>query len=274
MAQIKFNNISIGSEWTQNQLASEWGYRDYNAIRRGIVTPSGQNVIVLFVTNKKVKEAVQYVDRLDGDILYMSGQSKHGTDKRLLNNLGGGEDIIHLFYRDEHHTPFIYYGECLLINTKINEDTPSEFQFLIKPNGMEFDDESLLDYIANVPNTPNSPEQDFINRIDGIKKMTTHIRYERNPKNREAAIKSQGHICKICGFDFNKVYGPELSRDFIEVHHIQQVSEGEKVIDPEKDLIVVCSNCHRMLHRKKSGNISIEKIKVLPGVEKLRVLFS
>lgn len=270
MARVNFDNIITGSEWTQKQLADEWGYKSYDAIRRGIVTPSQENIIILFVTENKVKEAVQYKDRLDGDVLYMAGQEKHGTDNRLLNNLNGGEDQIHLFYREEHHTPFVYYGRCCLISAKINVDRPSEFQFLLDFNGTEFDDESLLDYIANVPNTPNAPEEEIVSRVDGIRKLTTHIRYERNPKNREAAIKLQGHKCKICGFDFDEVYGSELAREFIEVHHIRQVSEGEMVIDPAKDLIVVCSNCHRMLHRKKSGNISIEDLRELPGVKSYR----
>ena len=56
--------------------------------------------------------------------------------------------------------------------------------------------------------------------------------------------------CSICGFDFEKNYG-ELGKGFIHVHHIVPVSKigPNYIIDPVKDLIPVCPNCHAMLHR-------------------------
>lgn len=47
------------------------------------------------------------------------------------------------------------------------------------------------------------------------------------------------------------------------MHHIKPLSglEEEVVVDPEQDLICVCSNCHRMLHRFKSYIVSVEELK-------------
>lgn len=61
-----------------------------------------------------------------------------------------------------------------------------------------------------------------------------------------------GYKCAICGFDFEKMYGA-LGKDYIEVHHIVPLSKirREYIIDPEKDLIPLCSNCHSMIHRGK-----------------------
>lgn len=75
-------------------------------------------------------------------------------------------------------------------------------------------------------------------------------RYERNPVNRELCLAANGYQCRICGFDFEKVYGT-IGHNFIHVHHIDPVSEHkeEYVIDPVNDLIPVCPNCHAMLHR-------------------------
>ena len=97
---------------------------------------------------------------------------------------------------------------------------------------------------------------------EGKKKVYYTTKYERNSKNREAAIRIHGTKCMICGFDFEETYG-ELGKGYIEVHHIKPLSELEEevVIDPEKDLICVCSNCHRMLHRFKSYIISVEELK-------------
>ncbi len=75
-------------------------------------------------------------------------------------------------------------------------------------------------------------------------------RYERNPINRQLCLIANGYICKICGFDFEKTYG-EIGYHFIHVHHIVPVSESQEEyeIDPVKDLIPVCPNCHAMLHK-------------------------
>lgn len=87
-------------------------------------------------------------------------------------------------------------------------------------------------------------------------------RYERDPRNRNAAIKIHGTKCMACGFDFEKMYG-ERGKDYIEVHHVVPLSsrDAEVKIDPGKDLIVVCSNCHRMIHRKKNQVLSLDELK-------------
>ncbi|MDA1777978.1 MULTISPECIES: HNH endonuclease [Bacillus cereus group] len=86
-------------------------------------------------------------------------------------------------------------------------------------------------------------------------------RYERNPVNRARAIEIHGTSCKACGFNFEKVYG-ERGKDFIEIHHLKPLFTlgKESDIDPENDLIPVCSNCHRMIHRKKDEVLDIEEL--------------
>ena len=84
----------------------------------------------------------------------------------------------------------------------------------------------------------------------GVKKVEIN-RYERNPLNRELCLAANGYTCKICGFNFEEHYG-ELGHHFIHVHHIVPISFMSEayIIDPLKDLIPVCPNCHAMLHRK------------------------
>ena len=96
---------------------------------------------------------------------------------------------------------------------------------------------------------------------EGKKKVYYTTKYERSTKNREAAIRIHGTKCMICGFDFEEKYG-ELGKGYIEVHHIRPLSEidEEVVVNPETDLICVCSNCHRMLHRFRSYIVSVEEL--------------
>ncbi|NTW69785.1 MAG: hypothetical protein HGB23_08055 [Chlorobiaceae bacterium] len=57
--------------------------------------------------------------------------------------------------------------------------------------------------------------------------------------------------CEVCSFDFSKKYG-ELGNGFIEAHHKKPVSSLQgKETTKIADLALVCSNCHRMLHRGK-----------------------
>ena len=76
-------------------------------------------------------------------------------------------------------------------------------------------------------------------------------KYERDPRNRAAAISAHGYACLACGFDFKKSYG-ELGANFIIVHHIVPVSQlgPDYLIDPARDLVSLCANCHAMIHRE------------------------
>lgn len=104
------------------------------------------------------------------------------------------------------------------------------------------------------------PAPDFMR--EGGRERVTLNKYERNPKARAACIAAHGTACAVCGIDFGKAYGPEFVGK-IEVHHIVPISEiGEEyVVDPVRDLVPVCPNCHTALHSKKDGVYSIEELK-------------
>lgn len=92
--------------------------------------------------------------------------------------------------------------------------------------------------------------------VEGATKRVVVNAYERNPKARALCIQHHGCRCAICGFDFSAVYGEEIGRGFIHVHHTKPISEqaavvGVYVIDPINDLVPVCPNCHAMLHSRK-----------------------
>ena len=80
-------------------------------------------------------------------------------------------------------------------------------------------------------------------------------------KKKEIYHRQHGKLdCEVCGFDFNAVYG-ELGSGYIEAHHRVPLSElsGESKTRLD-DLALVCSNCHRMLHRE-INTLSVDELK-------------
>lgn len=83
-------------------------------------------------------------------------------------------------------------------------------------------------------------------------RFRAHRRVERNPMVSKRVKDAQGLICKACGFDFRKEYPGIKRNDYIEAHHLVPISllKGQKIRrDPLTDFAVLCSNCHRMIHR-------------------------
>lgn len=95
--------------------------------------------------------------------------------------------------------------------------------------------------------TPSRIEPSY---VEGALSSKKSAYYERNPKARRACVEKHGWACLICGFNFIERYG-KIGEGFIEVHHRRPISDcgGEYIVDPVRDLIPVCPNCHAMLHR-------------------------
>lgn len=84
---------------------------------------------------------------------------------------------------------------------------------------------------------------------EGAVQQVLTTRQERNRKARLACLEHHGCSCRGCGFDFGRFYGPD-AEGMIEVHHLHPLSRTKKSrkVDPVKDLIPLCSNCHRVVH--------------------------
>lgn len=100
-------------------------------------------------------------------------------------------------------------------------------------------------------------------QTEGTPQEIRSIRYERNHINRELCLHMKGHSCAVCGMNFFDTYGI-IGKDFIEVHHTTPVSEMDEdfVLNIERDLVPLCSNCHSMVHRKKPP-YSIHEMKMI-----------
>lgn len=94
-----------------------------------------------------------------------------------------------------------------------------------------------------------------------------HKLRERNQaviKSAKEAFKQKNNklYCQVCSFDFQSKYG-DIGADFIEGHHTLPISELKGEVKTKiKDVALVCSNCHRMLHRRRPW-LKMEELKKL-----------
>lgn len=129
-----------------------------------------------------------------------------------------------------------------------SDSLPSETEFLADLR------QALITYRGLVDNDEWEGEEEEIpagKGIEDLTKLRTHKRLERNSKLARDAKKHLGYICQACDFDFHKFYG-SIGENFIEAHHLRSLwtMKGKKVeLDPRADFVVLCPNCHRMIHR-------------------------
>jgi hypothetical protein len=92
--------------------------------------------------------------------------------------------------------------------------------------------------------------------IEGRRLLRLHKLKERKPRlvrrKKRATLQATGRLmCEACGFDFAQVYG-KLGYGFAGCHHRTPLASLDgSVATRLEDLAIVCSNCHRMLHRSR-----------------------
>jgi len=187
-----------------------------------------------------------------------------------------GEDInekyrnpngVYMKLMNFHHFNPNHLGKGLSGGSKLDEMIFNEFQNNI----------SKLHKISNsITRVINSDEPILVDDVDddddfisqeGKLLTRTHRYRERDKKivkqKKNKVLKQTGSLkCEGCGFDFSETYG-EHGKGFVECHHtkpISEMSDGEKTT--LKDLSLVCSNCHRMIHRHKPW-LTIEELRKL-----------
>jgi predicted HNH restriction endonuclease len=116
------------------------------------------------------------------------------------------------------------------------------------------------DFQENEALTGEFPEGGVIERILKTRKRKNEIIQlaKENFKRKHGKL-----YCQVCGFDFEKIYG-KIGKDFIEGHHTIAVCDmtPEHKTKPE-DIAMLCSNCHRMVHRTRPRLTMQELTKLL-----------
>jgi len=100
--------------------------------------------------------------------------------------------------------------------------------------------------------------------LEGRRRITLSNAHERSAQLRREAIRLHGTDCHGCGFSFGATYGA-LGDGFIEIHHLDPLfKRGEGITDPAVDLVPLCANCHRMVHRTEDV-LDLDALRALLG---------
>lgn len=197
----------------------------------------------------------------------------------------GEKKVIKFLYRDRLFNVFIQKSDQERSLTRlfwhkdlkqfINEMYPVHYR-LFKSGGKQTSVINMSIYKTDVRDiyefefsraiTDEANQNDLENRLgnlEGDLYQTSTIKHKRSYDNRKKAISIHGLSCNICGFNFEDTYG-DIGSDFIEVHHKKPLSEadGSILIEPSKDLITLCANCHRMIHRIPGKILTINELKL------------
>jgi 5-methylcytosine-specific restriction protein A len=118
------------------------------------------------------------------------------------------------------------------------------YRALTYRGGIDAEPEAQADVTREFALTPTS--------IFEMRKYAFHRKIERSSVAGKAAKTFHGIRCQACDLSFNERYG-EIGKGFIEAHHLRPISTLEEGIavsyEVATDFAVLCSNCHRMIHR-------------------------
>lgn len=131
-------------------------------------------------------------------------------------------------------------GALMLSDQDLNSNLVGEFLL------------GLRDYSPSEMNfAPEKASETPVFTRENFAKFRVHRAVERNKKIPADVKKLQGYSCLVCGFNFFNVYGI-LGKNYIEAHHVVPISENigsVRTVDLWEDFVVLCANCHRMIHR-------------------------
>jgi 5-methylcytosine-specific restriction protein A len=129
-------------------------------------------------------------------------------------------------------------------------------RFLSQPDVMHAMAESIRVSVGSgePPDFPADTGYEGESQMEGRYLLRWHAYRERNPALRQrkiASVVATGRplSCEVCDFDFAEFYG-DRGRGYIECHHVEPLHVGGERARTIRDLALLCSNCHRMIHSK------------------------
>jgi 5-methylcytosine-specific restriction protein A len=199
-----------------------------------------------------VQELSLYLRSLDRDAALSSGYRSPGSVQLKLENIRTAHpDYVGKPTRGARLDRLVL--EAFLSDPEGMHETAKQLRADASLAEMRKDD---ADEYPEVGELDRLDVDDVVLALEGAVKRRWATARERDPKLRKQKIaqsmRVRGEVsCEVCGFDFARAY-PKHGDGYIEVHHRIPLHVSGEVPNTLDDLILLCANCHRMIHRKKT----------------------
>jgi len=124
------SQLKPGDVYTRADLERRFGIHDAT-LKTGIFRPLGHDSVWLFITIDKTSDRTQYGDRLDGDDLWMEGQTKRRKDALLIGHESSGLELLLFLRKDRYEfegAGFRYEGPFRYVSHDVGAPgTPNRF---------------------------------------------------------------------------------------------------------------------------------------------------
>lgn len=196
-----------------------------------------------------------------------------GIDAQILSNRNDtyfSQKVRNLKSHDTltKHGYAVYKGGmyCITSNGRLLvENNKENINYILSSNFDYIDVKTTFGKVYKSRTSDITPYNEIIS--EGASKIVTTKAYERSDRLRKAAIEhfsKNGIItCDCCGFEFATFYGEVFGKSCIEIHHLKPIfqyaskSIVQTIDSALKNLLPVCPNCHRVIHK---NNITAEMI--------------
>jgi 5-methylcytosine-specific restriction protein A len=221
----------------------------YFSPNRGSIDKKNSRIIELSETLRSLPLNIERIDPV-------KFRNVNGVARKLSNFLAIDED-----YHGKGLTHGSTIGKYLFIEYKERRDL---LHSIAKEIRDVLNDRQLRENILLVEDDEQTIDDSV---FEGQVIYKLHKVRERDKKivdrKKKQVIDKAGELaCEACDFVFQNFYGI-LGKGFIECHHRTPLSqfkvEKKTTLD---DLALVCSNCHRMLH-KRIDSLTIPELKLL-----------
>ena len=162
-----------------------------------------------------------------------------------------------------------YEGKGMEAYSKLDKEVFEEFNSDIKRLNQLANDIRQISNNPELSNEVSKIENDESIEMDSVKEGQVLYKFhkvrERSRKiidaKKKKVLKDKGELkCEACSFDFEKMYGA-MGKGFIECHHLTPLSSIQVNKETRlEDLALLCSNCHKMIHKDLSVS-SIQEFK-------------
>lgn len=174
--------------------------------------------------------------------------------KEFLENVGenvGSSNLPDTLNKNNTLVGKNHEAQRLKFDTKEQFETVKKF---LSRGGFKSSDENSLISMSSEVNAHEASLAGFNNSEKETGNKVMHLKRERNPKFVRNVKKIHGNKCEGCMNDYSTIYGV-LWNGFVEAHHLWPIKDiaEETILNPKEHGCVLCSNCHRMMHRWMSS---------------------